>query len=248
MIENPKRVIKGNWNMIRIAVIEDTPADCEKLLGFFDKFSNENGVKFNIKTFSNGRAFLFELRAGLYDLVMMDVDLKDSSNGVDVAVEMRKIDSSVTLIFTTNLAQYAIEGYKVSAVDYIVKPIAYFDFCARMDGVFKRIEENNEKKVSLLCDRKTIVLAPKDIYYVEVMNHVVIYHAKTGVWKTRGSLKTVSEELGSSFSFCNNCFLVNLNYVEVIESFEVVVHGERLQISRQKKKIFLQSLSAFLGE
>ena len=77
----------------------------------------------------------------------MDIDLKDRENGIQISTRLREIDPDVCLVFITNLAQYAIQGYRVNAFDYIVKPINEYDFNQRIASISKMIEERKKEKI-----------------------------------------------------------------------------------------------------
>ncbi len=235
--------------MIKIAIVEDEKKEQEKLASYFSQLEEETGYVYSLSFFFNGDTFLFNFTYGLYDLVLMDVELSTSENGIKVSERLRKIDTDVLLVFMTNLAQYAIEGYKVNAIDYIVKPISYFDFKSRLASISSEINNRRKEKTLLQTDGKRIVVLLSDIYYVETVSHALVYHTKNGNFKTYGTLKNVQADLGKAcFSMCNSCFLVNLEYVQSVDGFTVKVNGEDLAISHPRKKQFLQELSLYLGK
>ena len=237
--------------MIKVAIVEDEKNEQEKLLSYFKELEKESGGGsiYSLSFFPNGDAFLFDFRYGLYDLVLMDVDLSSKDNGIEVSEKLRQIDTDVLLVFMTNLAQYAIEGYKVNAIDYIVKPISYFDFKSRLLSISKDINNRHKEKTLLQTDGKKIVVLISDIYYIETISHALIYHTKNGNFKTYGTLRNVQNDLAkANFSMCNSCFLVNLEYVQSVDGFTVTVNGDGLAISHPRKKQFLKELSLFLGK
>ena len=235
--------------MIKVAIVEDEMKEREKLRSYFEKLEKEIGTLYLLSFFSDGDKFLFDFHYGMYDLVLMDIELSSKDNGITVSEKLRKIDTDVILVFMTNLAQYAIEGYKVNAVDYIVKPISYFDFKARNLLFSNDINSKHKEKVLIQTDGKKIVVLINDIYYIETVSHSLMYHTKTGEYKAYGALKTVQTELENfHFSMCNSCFLVNLEYVERVDGYTVTVMGNELQISHPRKKQFLKELSLFLGK
>lgn len=80
-------------------------------------------------------------------------------------------------------------------------------------------------------------------------NHQIIYHTSKGDFKTYGVLKDLEKDLKSfNFSLCNSCFLVNLEYVERIDGYNVIVNNTKLLISHPKRKNFLKELSLYLGQ
>ena len=161
---------------------------------------------------------------------------------------MREIDDDVILIFITNLAQYAIDGYTVKAYDYIIKPFSYYDFCLKINALLNSNLLDNSKKIIVKSEGKQIILPLKQIYYIEVNNHTLIYHSSKGDFVSIGSLGELSKSLSQNyFSLCNSCYLINLRYVETISGFDVIVHGTTLAISRPKKKQFINDLNEYLG-
>ncbi len=235
--------------MLTIAVIEDQPKDCETLKGFFDKLAKEEGKRFSLAFFHTGEAFLLSFQKGQYDLVLMDIELGKGINGLETSKGLRKIDDNVTLIFMTNLAQYAIDGYKFNAFDYCVKPITYWDFKIRIKNALSRIEKNHKTKVLVNSEGNKRVIEANNIYYIEVDNHILIYHTSEGDFQSYGSLKEESKEFTDlGFAKCNSCFLVNLAYVQKVNGFDVTVAGKVLLISHPKRKAFLDSLNKFLSQ
>lgn len=236
--------------MIAVAVVEDEINEQQKTKAFFDNYTKENpNEKFSVVFYKDGETFLKNFANGKFDLVLMDVDLKSKLNGIEVAEKMREMDKEVFLIFMTNLAQYAIEGYKVQAYDYIVKPFTYYDFKLRINQISNLIISRKIEKVILKTDGIKVVVYVKEIYYVEINNHQLIYHTKKGNFQTYGSLKEIEKSLtGFNFSPCNSCYLVNLDYVDEIDGFTAVVHGDKLLISHPKRKQFLKDLTLYLGK
>ncbi len=234
---------------MKVAIIEDEKREQEVLRAYFSRLEDVDGVITNLKFFDTGDDFLDEFEFGKFDLILMDIDLNSRINGIETSQRLRKIDDQVILIFMTNLAQYAIEGYKVKAFDYIVKPISYFDFSQRMKIIYQHVQERVVQKIIIPNSDAKMVVNIKDIYYVEVNNHSLIYHTANGNIFSSGTLKQALNELGKyHFAQCNNCYLVNLAYVMEVNGYEVMVKGENLLISHPRKKAFLQELSRYLGQ
>ena len=234
---------------MKVAIIEDEKREQEVLNAYFTRLESVDEVITSLRFFNTGDDFLDEFEFGKFDLILMDIDLNSRINGIETSQRLRKIDDQVILIFMTNLAQYAIEGYKVKAFDYIVKPISYFDFSQRMKIIYQHVQERVVQKIIIPYSDTKMVVNIKDIYYVEVNNHSLIYHTANGNIISSGTLKQALNELGKyHFAQCNNCYLVNLAYVMEVNGYEVMVKGENLLISHPRKKAFLQELSRYLGQ
>lgn len=235
--------------MINIAIIEDEKKEQEFLLESFKKLMIEKKIDISLQTYKSGEEFLFEFEYNKFDIVLMDIDLgKDRMNGLTISKKMREIDSDVILIFITNLAQYAIDGYTVNAYDYIIKPFSFYDFSLKINTIINNGLSDKSKKIVIKCEGKQIILPIQQIFYIEVVNHTLIYYTSKGDYSSNGSLSELSKTLAAShFSLCNSCYLINLRYVESISGFFVMVHGKQLTISHPRKKKFITDLNEYLG-
>ena len=166
-------------------------------------------------------------------------------NGMKAARVIRETDEVTALIFVTRLARYAVRSYDVSALDFIVKPIDYYGFALKMKKAVRYCNSVRKNPIVIKCDAGMISLTERQIYYIEVLEHNVIYHTDKGDFSIFGSLKTVAERLGSDFVFCNRCYIINLRHVEAVTDNIVTVHGKELVISRYKKKDFMEALVAY---
>ena len=123
--------------VVHVAIVEDEQIHQDTLKNYLQRYESENGVSFHIDVFANP-ILLLENYKPVYDLIFMDIQMPDI-NGMDTARRLRAMDQNVLLIFVTSLAQYAIEGYEVAAVDYILKPVQYFSFAMRLTRAIWRI-------------------------------------------------------------------------------------------------------------
>lgn len=116
--------------MLRIAVVDDEAEQRELIESFLARFACEQRREIIVDTYCNGFDFLsvFDQR---YDAVFLDIQMPDA-NGIQVAEEIRAIDQRVKIIFITNLGQYAVQGYAVRAMDFIVKPLEWESFSEKM--------------------------------------------------------------------------------------------------------------------
>ena len=125
--------------MPNIALVEDEPEAADVLAAFIARYADEKGLELAVTRFGN--AMDFEMTHQHFDLVFMDIQMP-GINGMEAAQLMRTYDSETPIIFVTNLAQYAVKGYEVDALDFIVKPVTYFNFRMRMDKAMRRIRRN----------------------------------------------------------------------------------------------------------
>ncbi len=232
--------------MINIAIIEDEAAATEKLIGYLGELSEKCGEEFHTVTFENPLLFLAGYKPN-YDLVLMDIELP-GIDGMKASRKLRELDKDVALIFVTNMSQYAVEGYQVDAWDYIVKPVLYYDFALKLERAIERIKSRRDCRIQISVDDATKVISTRDLLFVEVANHSLIYHTTQGDFRSTGTLKSIEKKLPAEFAKCNNCYLVNLRYVTGFKGYTVTVGEHELQISHPKRKEFIRALNNYLGE
>lgn len=233
----------------KIAIVDDEQESIDNLRQCLGLYTNEYGVNFNIDLFTDGANFLSGYNPG-YDVVFMDVDMP-KLNGLLAAKSLRSFDDNVVLVFITNLAKYAIKGYEVNARDYILKPLNYSAFKIKIKRILSAVKIKRDKNVLLTNNGTTVKVDEKDIYYIEISNHNIIYHTVKGDYSSYGTMKLVEKTLSKNQFFrCNSGCLVNLNHISKVAGNEaVIVNGDRLIISRARKKEFLERVHKFyMGE
>lgn len=232
--------------MTHIAIVEDDKKTRACLQRYLEQYEKESDYEFNIRIFEDGIDIVNDYRP-VYDVILMDIQMK-KMDGMTAAREIRKIDSEVILVFITNMVQYAVNGYAVNAIDYILKPVNYFTFVQHM----KRIEiylENKLKNYLILNNSGGILkIDTNEIYYMESLGHYIHIHKKREVISVLETMKNMEQALsGSGFFRCNNGYLVNLAYVEKVDKYTALVGKDEIQISRPKKKAFMEALTDYLG-
>ena len=232
--------------MTRIVIVEDNPADLAQLMDCLQRYEQEHGDRFLVSSYANPADFLDAYRSDC-ELIFMDIELP-AFNGVDVARQLREIDSIVTLVFITNMEQYAVNGYEVDALDFVVKPINYYRFSSMMRKALRIIARRGEKEVMVQSSGTITRLRASQIFYVEIRDHLLIYHTDQGRLESWGRLSDVEAELtGDHFARCSSSYLVNLRHVISVDGNSVVVAGERLPVSLRRRKAFCTCVTNYLS-
>lgn len=233
--------------MYKIAIVEDDENAVIALKKCLQMYEKSHGLSFQIYVFSNGLSFLTNYK-GCYDIVFMDIEMPHL-NGMDTASRLRSIDPQVCLIFVTNMAQYAINGYEVNASDFILKPLDYPSFCFKMDKIIGDMADSHGESIILNRKAGVVLLPISSIKYVEVLQHRVIYHTIRGDYEDWSSLARIEEQLSPhSFTRCNASFLINPRYVDQIERNTVIIGNDEIPITRGKKAGFVQAIINYLEE
>ena len=228
--------------VIHVAIVEDEEIHQQALRAHLLRYAGENEVTFDIRVFANPILLLENYRP-VYDLIFLDIQMPDL-NGMETARKLRAVDQNVLLIFVTSLAQYAIEGYEVAAVDYILKPVQYFSFAMRLTRAIWRIRAEEGDALTVANAEGSARIKLRDLLYVEISGHAMTYHTHEGTVSGTGTLSALEDKLrDKGFARCNSCYLVNLAYVETVRGYQLLLKdGTELQISQPKKKRFMQAL------
>ena len=234
---------------IRIAVVEDSADDLSNCLSLLNRYSKEKNISFDIQTFASGDAFLMRFKSQ-YDFIILDINLS-AMNGIDVARKIREKDEEVIIMFATNLAKYATNGYEVDAIDFVLKPLSYASFYLRLERVMKKLGKKNDNFIVVPNEGGFNKIATNNILYVEVISHDIIFHLKEGdEITTTGTLKKFEEQLRKQwFIRCNSCYLVNAHNIKRVEKLDIqLANDEVIAISHPKKKGFMESFKKYIME
>ena len=231
--------------MLKIAVVEDEQEYREKIVQYINDYTAEIGTEAEIAQFADGSEILAGSTKG-YDIIFLDIEMP-AMNGMDTAHEIRKSNGETVLVFVTYMAQYAIKGYEVDALDFILKPINYFTFSKRFARAIDRVNRHRSKKITLTSQDFIVTLDTEEIYYIESSNRFLHYHLPGKTYSVRGTMKGVEEELAPyNFVRCNHWYLVNLEHVSNISSNSVTLGEFELEISRRNKAAFRTAFTQYI--
>lgn len=233
--------------MISIAIVEDEDSCAKQMEEYLARFAAESGEEFETVRFCDGDEILENYRAQ-YDIILMDVQMK-FMDGMTAAEEVRKLDPEVVIIFITNMAQYAIRGYAVDALDYVLKPVSYFAFSQRLERAIGRMKKRARRYMTIAIRGGARKLDISSILYVESQGHNLVFVTASGEHTSSGTIREVEEKL-ESFGFfrCNKGCLVNLEHVDGVRDGCAIVGGQALPVSRGRKNEFLAALTDYVGE
>ena len=234
--------------MYRALIVEDDPTAADVLRVHLARYGAERGAEFAVEVLPSALEFLE--RRPKADIVFLDIGLPGIS-GMEAAEVMRQTDPVTPIVFVTDLAQYAVRGYQVDALDFMVKPVEYEDFALRMGRAMRVMERNAERTVAIPTPEGLRVVAQHDVIYVEIFRHDLCWHVagEPEPLHARGTLTKVSEELGQD-RFCriSASHLINMGQIRLIRGDSVVMsNGDELPISRRRRREALDTLTRYVG-
>lgn len=233
--------------MIRIGVVDDQMESRNLLQSYLARYEHEQGTQFSVEEFTDGSELTAAYRPR-FDIIFLDVQM-ENLDGFATARMIREVDPAVILIFVTNMAQFAIKGYEVDALSYLLKPVPYFAFSQELKRSLERLDRARDDHIVLSVGGEVTRVNLADVVYIESIKHRLVFHTRDGKLSMIGTLKEMSAQLeGRGFCRSNSYLLVNLRYVEGFNDGESrLTGGIVLPVSRARKKLFLEALTGYFG-
>ncbi len=232
---------------IRCVAVDDEPLALEQIGNYIERTPFLELVSLC----NNALSTLEILRKELVDLMFVDISMPDLS-GMDM---VKSLDSKPLIIFTTAFSEYALEGFRVNALDYLLKPFGYTEFLTAVNKVkpgfdnLKASVEHREAEMNHLFVKsgyKLVRIELDDIKYIESMHEYVRFHLVTGKpVMTLASMKSIEEMLPSGrFIRVHRSFIVNTDWIKVIERNRIIFDNNVLiPVSDQYKGKFQEFLN-----
>lgn len=216
---------------MKIALVDDALADAEMLQECIALFAQETGEELHTQWYASAAAFLAQ-KEQQYQIVVLDIDMP-GMNGMECARRLRETDPEIVIMFVTNMPQYALAGYEVDAVDYMLKPISYADFSLKLRKAMRYAKQSRRQEILLQTSTEHIPVSAQEILYVESSQHYLIYYLPHREIRVRGSMAQAEQQLsGLSFARCKVCYPVNLRQVTSVRREEVVLGDVALKSCR----------------
>ncbi len=220
--------------MFNVAIIEKDKQGAMRLKGALQAYLDEKKESYDSFVYFNPLDFLSDYRP-IYDLIFMEVDLPHI-DGIQTAKRLREIDPNVGIIFFSDQTQQAIHAYEVDALDFIPKAIGEQALKERIKKAYGYVTRNNVLGVIVSQEGRLYHIPLHNITYIEVSGHTLTYHTINGNYQERGTLNKIAPKLLEyQFFRPHKSYLVNLRRVEEVRPRSLIVGGEEVYLSRDKK-------------
>ena len=232
---------------MELAIVEDIGSDAKALERILAGWLTDNWLEGKIMVYKDGGDFLRDFAPGRFAVVFLDILLGEGKeNGIDVARHIREEDEDQILVFTTTESSFALDGFSVQALDYLVKPFGAEQVGAVMKRVQKAIQPDPYIEIRTGREMRRIPLSA--ILYAATVRRAVEVHTTGGVWRTYMTFDEAEGQLADPrFVCCSRGVLVNLDQVKVMEGQDFLLYtGERLPISRAKRAEMKEAYTARL--
>lgn len=213
---------------MRIAICDDERSLAEVVAALIERWARVRGVPCQVQTFSSGEELLFET-AGSYpfDLLLLDIDLGGGRlSGLDLARRVRETDRHTALAFLTSHPEHVFAGYEVSALRFLLKPVAEAELFPLLDLV-RESGERERRFLVLEAEGEQRRVEEDDILYLEARGHTVAVETVSGAVEVKTTLSALARHLGPGFVSAHRSFLVNLRHVERVGRTACHLEGGR---------------------
>lgn len=232
---------------MRIAIVDDIMSERENLRERLNAQLARLSLDTIIFDFASGADFLSAAGKERFDLVFLDIYMKDE-NGVDTAEMLRRFDTDCLLVFTTTSKDHALDGFRVRAFHYLVKPYTDSDLSTLFDEIIKRFPAE-DRYIEVNTTDGIVRLHFQEILYAEHYQHRIhIYRTSGQETITRQTFREFTASLTDGrFFLCSRGVIVNLEYVEDFDNVDFILNnGKKIAVSRSLAKAARLAFGDFL--
>lgn len=222
--------------MLQIAICDDEQFYRDRMKNLLEKYMHANALPYALQTFLSGEAFIKQCESGMkFDIVFLDINMEEM-DGIQTAERIRAYHSDTYIVFVTAFIDYALEGYKVNAVRYLMKD--------NLEGALEECMKAIWQKMQVAQVTFTFLEGEKRLYtdcilYVESRGHKSIFHymeAGRAAYQIYNKLDVLEKQLeGHSFLRIHKSYLVNMKHIRKVNNYMVFLDtGEELPVPRSR--------------
>jgi len=216
---------------IKIAVCDDCHHQTEYIKSLVNKWAEEKNIKVMIDMFDSAENFKSAWsESQKFDILLLDIEMS-GQNGVELAREIRTSDEKIIIVFITGFMDYISEGYDVSALHYLMKPVKDDKLFEVLNKALKNLTQKN-KSLIVMVDGETHQIPLYKICYLEVWHNYVTIHADIE-YTVKKTLGEIENELDDCFFRAGRSYIVNLKYIQKSTRKEIhLTNGKIIPLSR----------------
>lgn len=214
----------------RIAICDDRDEDAAFAQHILEHWAAARQTVVYTEHFPSAESFLFRYEEDkAWDILLLDIEM-GTMDGITLARRLRAENDSVQIIFITGYADFMSEGYDVSALHYLIKPV-------REDKLFAVLDRASVRKAApvllLPVDGEMLRLPLSEIHYIEAFSHKVSIVTRETTFQSKQTISEMAQQLDDSFLRCHRSYLVNLRHIARLSKTEIVLDsGQKLPLSR----------------
>lgn len=206
----------------RIAITDDNPADIKYIHSVLERWADARSLSVHIDSYPSAEAFLFQYEENpACDIILLDIEMP-GMDGVTMAKRLREKNSTAVIVFITGYSDYIAEGYDVSALHYLMKPVDPDRFMEVLDRAVERLCRE-EKYLTVKTTNEIVRIPMSSVLFLEAARNYVTIHAEgRGDFVVRHKLGDFESKLDERFLRVGRSYIVNLTKLYRITRSEVL--------------------------
>lgn len=233
----------------RVAIVDDSTVDAEFVHAILNDWALRRQVPVQAELFSSAESFLFRYAEDKdWGILLLDIEM-GAMDGVTLAKRVRRDNESVQIVFITGFADYIAEGYEVSALHYLMKPVRQDKLFAVLDRAAAALQKK-DPVILLPVGGETLRLPVSQVQYAEAFSHSVAIVTGTDTLQVKMPISEIEKLLGEGFVRCHRSYLVGLKHIARLSRTEVILDsGKALPLSRSAAPLVHQAfISYYTGD
>lgn len=222
---------------IKIAICDDEHQQIKYITTLVSKWADENNITITIQAFDSAESFSGESSGGeAFDILLLDIQMS-GQNGIELAREIRQSNTELAIIFITGFADYMSEGYDVSALHYLMKPVMEDKLFETLDKAYKNLIQSKQFLIVNSKGKDCRILF-SDIVCIEAFKHYVTITTANGAeYEVRRNISDIESELDNSFFRCQRSYIIMIGHIQHISKTDVLMdNGKLISLSRNVYK------------
>lgn len=217
----------------RLAICDDESVEIKYLSKLVNEWAAANRYTVAIDTFESAEALLFRYADNKnIDILLLDIEM-GAMNGVELAEHIRRDNEAVQIVFITGFPDFMAQGYEVSALHYLIKPVHEAKLRPVLDKACRNLGKR-ERALMLNIGNEMARIPVQDIQSVEAFAHSVVVTTTTGPYEVKQSISELNNLLGEGFVRCHRSYIVGMRHIKRITRTDVILDdGQAIPLSRR---------------
>lgn len=230
---------------MNIAICEDKASEFRDLEYYVKKYCDSLHLDRKIQRFETGAAFLSAFEKEQFQIAFIDIFMNGGdADGLEAAREIYRLNKDCKIIFTTSSKDFAIDGYEMAAVHYIVKPVVYENVREALDRC-RDVIAREARYITVTSNRGKRQILLKNILYIEALEKKLLIHTPDEIVPTYMSLEQIEASLDSAFLRCHKCYIVNLGHVRRLDDDFLMKNGDTVLIKKRDAKAIKEAYARY---
>ena len=216
----------------KLAVCDDSDADVRYVSALAAQWAQDEQLQVQVDTFPSAEAFMFhDVERKDYDILLLDI-MMGKMDGLALARAIRSENESIQIVFITGYPDYMADGYEVSALHYLVKPVSREKLSAVLNRAISRLRKT-EKSVIFMVQGEAVRVQVSDIRCVEAFAHECVITTARAALHVKAGISEVEKLLGDGCVRCHRSYLVGIKHIRSISKTDITLDsGVQIPLSR----------------